>query len=103
MGTIGAQFLGFVLASISIIGAFKLATLFAVAVPVLALGIPIFDAVFVMLKRFVDHRPIHEADKTHVHHRLLNRGLSHSQALFVILGLAGLLSAAGLIIFLAGR
>ena len=99
MGTIGAQFIGFILASASIMGAFKLAALFAVAVPLLALAVPIMDTAFVMLRRFIDRRPLHEADKTHVHHRLLDRGFSHRQTLLVIYGLTALLSAIGLLLF----
>ncbi|MDO8683142.1 MAG: MraY family glycosyltransferase [Armatimonadota bacterium] len=96
MGTVGSQFMGFVLASLSIIGAFKVATLAAVAVPVFALGVPILDAVFVVIRRFLERRPVHLADKSHVHHRLLERGLSHSKVVLIIYGLTIILSATAL-------
>jgi len=97
---LGAQFIGFILATASIVGAFKFATVFAVAVPMLALGIPIFDAAFVVLRRFLDRRPIHMPDKTHMHHRLLDRGLSQRQTLLVIYAMSAILSAVGLALFL---
>jgi UDP-GlcNAc:undecaprenyl-phosphate GlcNAc-1-phosphate transferase len=84
MGTVGAQFLGFALAGISVAGAFKIATLVAIAAPILILGVPLFDTTFVVLRRAVNGRRIDEADTTHLHHRLLNRGLSHRQVIWVI-------------------
>jgi len=103
MGTVGSQFMGFVLASISIVGAFKVATLVAVAVPVFALGVPIIDAAFVVFRRFRERRPVHLADKTHVHHRLLDRGLSHGQVVLIIYGVTIILSAAALTLYAALR
>jgi len=99
MGTVGSQFLGFVLASISIVGAFKVATLVAVSVPVFALGVPIIDAAFVVFRRFRERRPVHLADKTHVHHRLLDRGLSHGQVVLIIYAVTITLSATALILY----
>lgn len=87
MGTIGAQFLGFTLAGISVLGAFKIPTLVAVLVPVLVLGVPLFDTTFVVLKRAVSGKKVHEADTTHLHHRLVEKGLSHQQAIWFIYGL----------------
>lgn len=103
MGTIGAQFMGFVIASTSIIGAFKVATLVAVAVPLLALAVPILDTAFVVLRRFINRRPLHQPDKTHVHHRLLDRGLTPRQTLIVIYGMTALLSGVGLALFVWSR
>lgn len=87
MGTVGAQFLGFTLAGISMAGAFKVATLVAIAAPVLVLAVPLFDTAFVVVSRALSGRKIHEADKTHLHHRLLDRGFSHRQALWLIYAL----------------
>jgi UDP-GlcNAc:undecaprenyl-phosphate GlcNAc-1-phosphate transferase len=103
MGTVGSQFMGFVLASISILGAFKVAALVAVAVPVVALGVPILDAAFVVVRRFIERRPLHLADKSHVHHRLLERGLSHSQVVLVIYALSIVLSAVALTVYSVTR
>ena len=87
MGTVGAQFLGFALAGISVAGAFKIATLVAVAAPVLVLSVPLFDTTFVVLKRAVNGRKIHEADTSHLHHRLVSKGLSHRQTIWIIYAL----------------
>jgi UDP-GlcNAc:undecaprenyl-phosphate/decaprenyl-phosphate GlcNAc-1-phosphate transferase len=84
MGTVGAQFLGFTLAAISVTGAFKVATLVAVAAPVFILAVPLFDTGFVVIKRLVTGKKIHEADTSHLHHRLVKKGLSHRQVIWLI-------------------
>ncbi len=84
MGDTGSTFLGFVLAAISIEGAIKGATALAIAVPLLALGLPIFDTAFAIIRRAANGRPIMEADKGHIHHRLLELGLSQKQAVFAL-------------------
>jgi len=84
MGTGGAQLLGFTLACISIVGVMKTAAALAVLVPVFAFGIPIFDAVFVIIRRILSRQPITQADKRHLHHTLLGRGLSQRQAVWVL-------------------
>ncbi len=99
MGTVGAQFLGFALAGISIAGAFKIATFVAVAAPVLVLAVPLFDTTFVVLKRAANGRKVHEADTTHLHHRLLERGLSHRQAIWFIYALTFVFCAVAYALF----
>ena len=84
MGTGGSQFIGFVLAAIAIIGAFKVAAAIAIALPILVFGVPILDGVFVVVKRLANRRPIYVADQSHLHHRLLRRGLTHKQAVLLI-------------------
>jgi UDP-GlcNAc:undecaprenyl-phosphate GlcNAc-1-phosphate transferase len=84
MGDTGAQLLGFLLAAISIEGAIKSATAFAVAVPILALGIPIYDTLFAMIRRKINGKPIMQADKGHLHHRLLDMGLTQRQAVIIM-------------------
>lgn len=87
MGTVGAQFLGFTLASISILGTLKITALLAVAVPVLVLAVPLLDTAFVVLRRAASGRSIGEADTTHLHHRLVKKGLSHRQVIWCIYAL----------------
>lgn len=79
MGDAGATFLGYVLAAIAVNGAFKSATLVSVAIPVLALGVPILDAFYVIFRRFRENRPIYVADKGHTFHQLMRAGLSQKQ------------------------
>ncbi len=99
MGTVGAQFLGFTLASISIAGAFKIATLVAVAAPILVLGVPLFDTTFVVLRRALSGKKIHEADTSHLHHRLVEKGLSHRQVIWVIYGICLVLCGIAYMLF----
>lgn len=80
MGDTGSMFLGFILAAQAMEGMVKSATVIALIVPILALGLPIFDTVYAILRRFVHGKPIMQADKGHVHHRLLAIGLSQKQA-----------------------
>lgn len=84
MGDTGAQFLGFLLAAISIEGAIKSAAAFAIVVPILALGIPIYDTLFAMIRRKINGKPIMQADKGHLHHRLLDMGLTQRQAVIIM-------------------
>ncbi|HQA59873.1 MAG: MraY family glycosyltransferase [Tepidanaerobacteraceae bacterium] len=80
MGDTGAMFLGFVLAAQAVEGTVKSATAIALIVPILALGLPIFDTAFAILRRFINGKPLMQADKGHVHHRLIAIGLSQKQA-----------------------
>ncbi len=91
MGTGGAQLLGFVLASLSIVGAMKTAAAFMIAIPVLVFGVPLIDAVQVVIRRKLSGVPITQADKRHIHHQLLNKGLTQRQAVWVLYGIAILL------------
>ncbi|WP_123052725.1 MraY family glycosyltransferase [Clostridium sp. JN-1] len=84
MGDTGAQLLGFLLAAISIEGAIKSAAAFAIAVPILALGIPIYDTLFAVIRRKINGKPIMQADKGHLHHRLLDMGLSQKQVVMIM-------------------
>jgi len=79
MGDSGANFLGFILSIIALEGAFKHATLVSIFVPVLALGVPILDNLFVVMRRFLDRKPLHQADASQIHHRLLSSGLKPKQ------------------------
>ncbi len=88
MGTGGAQFLGFVLAGLSVIGAFKTATAFAILVPLLVFGLPLLDAVNVVIRRLLSGAPIHKPDKRHIHHQLLARGLTQRQTVLLLYGIA---------------
>lgn len=79
MGDSGANFIGFILAIIALDGAFKHATLISICIPILTLGVPIFDNIFVVIKRFLDGKPIYKADTSQVHYRLLSTGLNQKQ------------------------
>lgn len=93
MGDTGAMFLGYILAAASIQGAVKSAAAIAIVVPMLALGLPIFDTVFAIVRRYLNGMPISQADKGHIHHRLLAIGLSQRQAVLLMYCISAVLSA----------
>ncbi len=79
MGDTGALFLGFMLAALSIEGVMKSVATIAVVVPIIILGVPIFDTTFAIFRRLLNGRSIAEADKGHLHHRLLRMGYSQKK------------------------
>jgi UDP-GlcNAc:undecaprenyl-phosphate GlcNAc-1-phosphate transferase len=91
MGDSGAMFLGYMVACFSILGAFKSTALVAMAGPVLVLGIPIYDVISTMLGRLVRGQPVYTSDRSHFHHRLLDKGLSVRQTVLVIYGMTAVL------------
>lgn len=84
MGDSGSMFLGFTLGTLAVQGLTKGATFISVFIPVIILGIPIFDTLFAIARRYKNHKPIFEADKGHLHHRLLRLGLSQRQTVVAI-------------------
>ena len=97
MGDSGSMFLGYMLAGISVIGAVKSAATIALIVPILALGLPILDTTFAIVRRYRRGVPIFKPDKGHLHHRLLDLGFSQRQAvllMYVISALLGLSAVA---------
>ena len=97
MGDTGSMFLGFMLAGISVVGAVKSAATIALIVPILALGLPILDTTFAIVRRARNHRPIFKPDKGHLHHRLLAHGFTQKQAvllMYVVSALFGLCAIA---------
>lgn len=98
MGDCGTMFIGFVLATSGVLCAAKSATLVGLALPALALGIPIFDTLFSIIRRLLERRSIFSPDRNHIHHRLLRMGIQHRHA--VILMYLMTLISAGLGMFL---
>ncbi|HMJ80408.1 MAG TPA: undecaprenyl/decaprenyl-phosphate alpha-N-acetylglucosaminyl 1-phosphate transferase [Candidatus Dormibacteraeota bacterium] len=81
IGTSGVQFVGYTLALLSILGTAK------VAVALLVLGVPIIDTFWIIVRRLSQGRSPFSPDRGHIHHRLLDLGLSHRQTVFVIYGI----------------
>ena len=92
LGDTGSQLIGFLIASISMVGTLKYATVFTIAVPILAIGIPILDTAFAMIRRKLNGRSMFSADKGHLHHRLLKLGLSQRKAVSIMYLINGGLS-----------
>ena len=84
MGTGGSQFLGFFLAAISIQGLVKTAAAAAIIAPLLVFGLPLLDAFLVVIRRVLSRSPITQADKRHLHHTLLGKGLNQRQTAWVL-------------------
>lgn len=96
MGDGGAYFLGFTLAAISITGVLKLVAAVALVLPIIILGVPIFDTTFAIVRRVWNRRPIFSPDRGHLHHRLLDAGLSQRRTVIVIYGISLLLGGTAL-------
>jgi len=92
MGDTGSLFLGFSLAVLSIMGLTKMATTVSLFLPILVLGVPIFDTLLAIVRRVMKNAPVFAADKEHLHHRLLAVGLSHKKSVLVVYGVCGILS-----------
>jgi len=99
MGDSGAHFLGTALGMISILGVAKVAVAFALAIPILALGVPILDTAWAIVRRGLSKSSVARPDLRHIHHRLLDFGLNARQTCFVFYSASGLLGAVGLTIF----
>ena len=84
MGDSGALFLGFTLSVISLMGVMKSTAAIALAVPLFIVGVPIFDTASAIIRRTIQGRPIQEADRGHIHHRLLGRGFNQTQTVLII-------------------
>ena len=91
MGDTGSTFLGFVLACISIQGIMKMYALISIAVPVLILGLPIFDTLFAIMRRIAKKKPVMAPDRGHLHHRLLDMGFSQRQTVTILYTLTSIL------------
>lgn len=93
MGDTGSTFLGYVLATISIQGLFKYYAVISFAVPFLILGLPMFDTLFAIVRRLAHGQNPMSPDRGHIHHRLIDMGLSQKQAvaaLYVVSSILGL-------------
>jgi UDP-GlcNAc:undecaprenyl-phosphate GlcNAc-1-phosphate transferase len=96
MGDTGSLFLGYMLAVISILGFLKTVTLAAIIIMVLVLGIPLFDTFFAIVRRIRNKKPIMEADRGHVHHRLLAKGFTQRQTVLILYIVSILFGAAAI-------
>lgn len=100
MGDAGAVFLGYVLAVLAIDGTLKQATFVSIAVPLLAMGVPILDTVIVFGRRLLSGKGLHRADKLHTHHTLMKWGLSQTQTVSFLYLIGALFSLLSIIIVL---
>lgn len=95
LGDSGSLFLGFMLSALALAGSEKTSTVVALALPVVSFGLPLLETSLSVVRRFLSGRPLFSADREHIHHKLLERGHTHRQAviiLYVVSALCGLLS-----------
>ena len=105
IGDTGSNFLGYILSVISILGVAKTYTLAVIALPMLVLGLPIFDVLWAIIRRFIKGKSIKAifmADRGHLHHRLVNRGFSQKQAVLVLYIISAALGLFAIIILDSG-
>jgi UDP-GlcNAc:undecaprenyl-phosphate GlcNAc-1-phosphate transferase len=84
MGDCGSLFVGFLLSAMALPSSQKSPTLIAVAIPLMTFGLPVLDTVLSVSRRFLRGRPLFGADREHIHHKLMLRGLTHRQAVIVL-------------------
>ncbi|MDE6107239.1 MAG: undecaprenyl/decaprenyl-phosphate alpha-N-acetylglucosaminyl 1-phosphate transferase, partial [Oscillospiraceae bacterium] len=102
MGDTGATFLGYVLAVISIQGLFKWYTMISFVVPFLLFGLPIFDTCFAFVRRIAHGQSPMHADRSHVHHRLIDMGFSQKQAVAVLYVITAILGLSAVVLTTSG-
>ena len=91
MGDVGSQLLGFVLSTVSILGLFKLQAIITFLVPLLALALPLADTTFAFFRRILHGQSPFHPDRGHLHHRLLDMGMSQKQAVALMYGISAIL------------
>ena len=105
IGDTGSNFLGYILSIVSILGVAKTYTAVVIALPMLVLGLPIFDVVWAIIRRIIKGKSIKaifKADKGHLHHRLIARGFSQKQAVLVMYAMSAALGLFAIILLESG-
>jgi UDP-GlcNAc:undecaprenyl-phosphate GlcNAc-1-phosphate transferase len=88
LGDSGSLFIGFLLSALALSGAQKAPTIVAVAIPIVSFGLPILETVLSVIRRLISGRPIFTADREHIHHKLLQHGLTHRQVVILLYGVS---------------
>lgn len=103
MGDTGSTFLGFILATISVQGLFKMYAVISFAVPFLILGLPIFDTAFAFTRRIAHGQNPMKADRGHVHHRLIDMGMNQKQAVATLYVISTILGLSAVVLTTSGE
>lgn len=105
IGDTGSNFLGFMLSIISILGVAKTYTVAVIVLPVIVLGLPIFDVIWAIIRRLIKGKSlkaVFKPDKGHLHHRLLGKGFSQKQAVLILYGISAAFGMFAVILFDSG-
>ena len=100
LGDSGSTFAGFMLASVGALWVLNSRNAFFILIPIIVLALPIFDTLFAIWRRYRSHHPIFQADKGHLHHRLLARGIAHKNVVFILWGISAICSVIAFILAL---
>ena len=103
MGDTGATFLGYILATMSIQGLFKYYAVISFVVPFLILGLPIFDTSFAFIRRIAHGQSPMHADRSHIHHRLIDMGLNQKQAVATLYVISAILGLSAVVLTTSGE
>jgi len=95
---LGAEFLGYVLAIVSIQGVFKVHAVITFVIPFLILGVPIFDTTFAIIRRLISGRHPFSADREHLHHRLVDMGFNRKQSVRILYAVSALLGVSSIML-----
>ena len=98
MGDTGSMFLGYMLSVLSVQGMFKSYAVISFAVPLIMLGLPLFDALFAMMRRVLSGKNPMSADRGHLHHRLYDMGFSQKQTVFILYAISGVLGITSILL-----
>src|SRR5580693_5950555 len=90
LGDSGSLFIGFVLSALALEGAQKAPTIVAVAIPVVSFGLPILETSLSVIRRLISGRPVFTADREHIHHKLLQHGMTHRQVVILLYGVSAI-------------
>lgn len=102
MGDTGATFLGYIMATVSVQGMFKMYNIISFVVPFLMLGLPIFDVCFAVIRRVSKGQSPMQPDRSHVHHRLIDMGLSQKQTVGVLYVISAILGLSAVVLTASG-
>jgi UDP-GlcNAc:undecaprenyl-phosphate GlcNAc-1-phosphate transferase len=98
LGDSGSMFIGFMLAALALTGSDKAPTMIAVTIPVVAFGFPILDVALAVSRRFLSGKPLFRGDRDHIHHKLLQRGLTQRGAVLVLYGVTSCFALLSLVL-----
>lgn len=98
MGDSGSMLIGFMLGALTVQGVIKSVASIALIVPIVIMAVPIFDTFLAIIRRLIRGQPVYEADRDHIHHRLIREGFSHRQTVIVIYIWSIFLSGAALVL-----
>jgi len=98
MGDTGSMFLGFILGTITVMGTLKTVAVIALLIPIMLIGLPLFDTFLTILRRLKAKRPVLQADRGHLHHRLLSYGWGQRRTVLLMYGISAVLGLGAILL-----